>query len=30
MKVKEAAVKRIEILCLERGIAYNELGQEIE
>ncbi|MFR4440122.1 MAG: helix-turn-helix domain-containing protein [Hungatella sp.] len=26
MNVKEAAAKRIEILCKERGIAYNELA----
>lgn len=26
MSVKEATVKRIKILCKERGIAYNELA----
>lgn len=26
MNVKEAAAKRIEILCKERGIAYNKLA----
>lgn len=26
MNVKEATVKRIELLCKERGIAYNELA----
>ena len=26
MNVKEATVKRIEMLCKERGIAYNELA----
>lgn len=28
MNVKQATVKRIELLCKERGIAYNELANQ--